>query len=213
MTRPKPTWIYHFTHIDHLRSIVRGGLVCDNDAHRPGLLSVEVGNASVKQRRRYVQVPVGPGGVVADYVPFYFVPRNLMLYQIKTGKVPTFTGGQDGLIFLCTTLERLIELGLPWVASSRNAATSLAKFTDDVDRLDGHIDWPLATTSTFDITSDDPERPKRHQAELLVHRCLPWEAVKYVGTRTEDDLNRVEQVLGSLGGHQPGRNVRGHWYF
>lgn len=213
MTRPLPTRLYHFTHVDHLASIMRDGLVCDSAAHAPGRLTTEVGNTSVKELRRRQPVGAGPGGYVADYAPFYFTARNLMLYQIHTGKVPTYQGGQDGLVFLCTTLERVIQSGHAWVASNRNAATSIAVFTSDLAALDAHVDWPLATNSTFNRTDDDPERPQRHQAELLVHGRLPWADVLFVGARDRSVLRRVESVVTTLEGHQPGRDVRPDWYF
>lgn len=213
MPRPVPTRLWHFTHVDHLASIARDGMVCDSDAHVAGRLTTEVGDQGVKERRRQKRVDVVPGGVVADYVPFYFTPRNLMLFQIHTGKVETYTGGQDGLVFLCTTLERIIDLDLQWVASNRNAATALAAFVPDLPSLDTHVDWALATTSTFKRTPDDPDRPQRHQAELLVHGRLPWKAIQFIGTRTEADLSRVEKHIGNLGGHQPQRGVRPRWYF
>ncbi|MBK8437926.1 MAG: DUF4433 domain-containing protein [Austwickia sp.] len=212
MGRPTPSWLYHFTHVDHVESIVRDGLVCDTTAQASGQLAHEVGNREVKERRRARVVDTAPGGVVADYVPFYFTARSLMLYQIHTGKVPSYRGGQNCLVYLCTTLERVVELGLPWVASNRNASTAIARFTADLQVLDGHVDWPLATTSTFNRTPEDPERPRRHQAELLVHRRLPWEAVKFVGVRDRHVMSRVEATLVTLA-HQPERDVRPDWYF
>jgi hypothetical protein len=81
MGRPTPSWLYHFTHVDHVESIVRDGLVCDTTAQASGQLAHEVGNREVKERRRARVVDTAPGGVVADYVPFYFTARSLMLYQ------------------------------------------------------------------------------------------------------------------------------------
>lgn len=213
MPRPVPTWLYHFTPIDHLAPIARDGLVCDRDAHGPERLQVEVGNVEVKELRRRKIVSSGPGGYVADYVPFYFGRRGPMLYNIHTGRVPTYQGGQRGLVYLCTTLERVIDLGLPWVASDRNAATRLARFTADDGELDGHVDWKLVASRSFAKTDIDPERPQRHQAELLVHGRLPWAAIMFIGARTHDDLDRVQAVLGTLRGYQPDRDVRPGWYF
>lgn len=213
MTRPQPTWLWHFTHVDHLPSIARDGLVCDAEAHTPDRLTTEVGNVSIKARRHQKSVDVDPGGFVADYVPFYFTARGLMLFQIYTGRVSTYHEGQAGLVYLCTTLERVNELELPWVASNRNAATAVAQFTSDLTMLDRHVDWPLATTSTFNRTPEDPERSQRHQAELLVHRRVPWEAILFVGVRQAGDLSCVEVALGTLDGHQPKRGVRPRWYF
>lgn len=85
--RPVPTPIYHFTSIDHLPSIIERGLRCDNDTATAGLLSVEVGNRGIKERRRRREVLVPPGGAVASYVPFYFAPRSPMLARYSTVRV------------------------------------------------------------------------------------------------------------------------------
>lgn len=61
----------HFTHVDHLATIVRDGLLADVRVRATGALTVEVGNQDIKQRRRARVVPVAPRGVVANYVPFY----------------------------------------------------------------------------------------------------------------------------------------------
>lgn len=71
------TAVYHFTHIDHLAGIIADGLVCDTEV--AGALTQEVGNHGIKASRRRIPVKAGPGGVVADYVPFYFAPRCPMM--------------------------------------------------------------------------------------------------------------------------------------
>ncbi len=60
----------------------------------------DVGNQGIKARRSRRAVPVGPGGVVADYAPFYFAPRSPMMFAIEHGNVPTYSSGCDELIYL-----------------------------------------------------------------------------------------------------------------
>jgi hypothetical protein len=107
--RPIPTYVVHFTHVDNLVGIVIDGLVCD--AHSAGHLVTEAGEPRIKRRRKRRTVTVGPGGVVADYVPFYFAPRSPMMSSIHHRSVATFTGDEHDLVYLVTTVERLIDRG------------------------------------------------------------------------------------------------------
>lgn len=52
MSAPRPLWLFHFTRLEHLASIVRDGLCCDADAHEPGRLTTEIGEPSIKQFKR-----------------------------------------------------------------------------------------------------------------------------------------------------------------
>ena len=87
MTTPTRGLLVHFTHADNLESIVRHGIECDA-AMQAGRLTTEIGNHEIKQRRRARVVPIAPGGVVADYVPFYFAARSPMLYVITKARCP-----------------------------------------------------------------------------------------------------------------------------
>lgn len=214
MAAPNPIRLYHFTRVEHLASIARDGLCCDAEAHHAGRLTVEIGNVGIKDRRTHRQVPAGPGGVVADYAPFYYAARSPMLYAIKCGNVSTYAQGQAGLVYLCTTLARVQELGLAWVASDRNAALGTAAFTDHRADLDDHVDWDLMTATMWNNTPEDPQRRERRQAELLVHQRLPWEAIEFIGTRDAEDLRVVRNALATLGVAQvPASDVRSRWYF
>ncbi len=94
MTRPEPTWVYHFTSFEHLRAIIEHGLVSDTRAHRPGLLTTEIGDLGITEGRAHCQVPVGVGGVVADYVPLSYAPRSPMMFSISRGHVSGESGGR-----------------------------------------------------------------------------------------------------------------------
>lgn len=66
------------------------GLRSDSLVIAEGSLTVDVGKDNIKEGRRRRTVPIGPGGVVADYVPFYFAPRSPMLFTIDKGSVPQY---------------------------------------------------------------------------------------------------------------------------
>ncbi|MEO7196441.1 MAG: DUF4433 domain-containing protein [Pseudonocardiaceae bacterium] len=211
MPRPVPTWLYHFTPIHHLASIIERGLLCDTGAAADPL-AVEVGNRGIKERRRRRAVPVDPRGVVADYVPFYFAPRSPMLYAIAMGNVPEYTGGMDPLVYLVTTADRLAELGLPMLFTDRNAVLETVRFTHDLADLDAWIDWPLMRAKMWNNTPSEPDRRERRMAECLVHRQVPWWAIEYVVARTPA---RAAEARATLARFSQGSAVqtRPAWYF
>lgn len=205
---PRRGLIFHFTHIDNLGSIVRNGLRCDSGV----VAEVEVGQASIKGRRARRTVPCGPGGVVADYVPFYFAARSPMLGSIHTGRVRSYRGGQEPIVYVVSHVDRVRELGLPAVVSDRNASLDLASFTDDLDEIDQFVDWPLMEQRAWNNTEGDPDRMERRMAELLVHQSLPWEAVIGVAAFDERRARQLEAILATVGVSTPVR-VRRNWYF
>lgn len=210
MSWPEPTYVYHFTRVEHLASIVKRGLVCDMRARADGVLDIEVGNRDIKAARRERVVPVGPGGVVADYTPFYFAPQSPMLYSISRGNVPTYTEGTGRLIFLVATVERLVELGLTVVISDRNARNLVTKYLPlNEARLDGDfVDWELMRAQYW---GDYPDGRERRMAECLVHEAVPWEAFETVGASSKTVADEVASVIGTAS--VPRVAITPRWYF
>jgi hypothetical protein len=197
MPRPVPTRIVHFTHVSHLPTVASQGLLCDTSAG--GLMTTEVGNRGIKDHRRRRHVDVGAGGVVGDYVPFYFAPRSPMLSAIYHERVPEYTEGQDPIVYLVTSVERLIELGLAPVFTDRNAALAVAEMSAELSALDDLVDWELMEATWWNNTPEDPERRERRMAECLVHQRVPWEAFVGVVTRTEGRRTEADDLLATVG--------------
>lgn len=212
MSRPIPTTVVHFTHVDHLATVISHGLLADNAAQAEGLLTVEVGNQGIKEQRRRRAVPLGAGGEVADYVPFYFASRSPMMFAIERGNVPTYTDGCDNLIYLVTNVDRLVELGLAPLFTDRNAGLILATFSEDPRELDALIDWDLMRAKYWGNTDEEPDRRERRMAECLVHGRVPWDAFTEVVARTETCAASARDTLASLGKSTPVA-VRPSWYF
>ena len=211
MTTPERGLLFHFTHMANLESIVRNGLSCDAHA-QDGQLQVEVGNQDIKERRRSRMVPVPPGGVVADYVPFYFAARSPMLYVIWRGQVPTYQAGQEDVVYLVTTIERVAASGIPSVFTDRNATLGYAEFSDYLGEIDSVIDWDLMEAMIWKDQPGDWDRKERRMAEFLVHQRLPWEHVVGIGVLDDVRRARVEVILASLGERTPVRTRR-NWYY
>lgn len=212
MARPLPTKVMHFTHMENLPSIVADGLVGDTAAQAPGVLKVEVGEPSIKEARRRRQVDIPPGGVVADYVPFYFAPYSPMMDAISHGKVAQYQDGCAPLVYLVTTVERLLELGLDVVVSDRNARLELAEFHGAVgDAWDDVIDWSLMRSKYWGSTLEEPDRKERRMAECLSRQTVPWDAFLEVVVSNAGWKSKAERAIADVG-HGTPVSVRPGWY-
>lgn len=212
MTTPQRGLLFHFAHVDNVASVARAGLLCDSalDATNPDF--IEVANRDIKKRRRSQPVRAGPGGVVADYVPFYFAARSPMLYAIHKGRVRTYGGGDDELVYLVSSIEAIVNHRLALVVTDRNAALKYARHTADLGSLNEFVDWPLMEHASFANTSTELDRRERRMAELLVHRRVPWSAFLYVGAMSAR-AHQARTALASVGAPVIPVYVRRDWYF
>lgn len=213
VTTPRSGLLFHFTHRLNLPSVIAYGLRSDSAVRADGSLAVEVGEDRIKEQRRRRGVPMGPGGVVADYVPFYFAARSPMLYAISRGNVPAYQDGQNPLVYLVTDLDRLQKVGCRFVFTDRNAYYQTATYAEDPAELDQLVDWELMEATMWNNTAAEPDRMERRMAELLVHESVPFSAVLAVGVRSAAiaSASAVAEVLGTLDDPPPVL-VRPKWY-
>jgi len=214
VTRPVPTRVFHMTRIERLPSVIEHGLLPDNACRRRQITGVEIGYDHIKQRRARRVVPCGAGGVLADYVPFYFAPRSPMLSAITYGRVSAEAACTEQIVYLQSSTQTLRGAGLTVIASNRHAELGYAEMTDHDEDLDddGFIDWPLMTAKYWGNTPDDPDRKERRQAECLVHPRVPWQVIEGIATKTERARAQVEGVLGAAG-QSTSVVVSAEWYF
>ncbi|MFI2712104.1 DUF4433 domain-containing protein [Micromonospora sp. NPDC018662] len=206
----------HFTHIDNLPSVLSAGkLLADNSvgAH----LRTDVGAADIKASRRTRPVTCPPGGVVADYVPFYFAPLSPMMYRIsrehRDGREGCYPGGDDPLVYLVTSIDRVHGAGLPWVASHGNCAAGVTTFSRALGDLAALVDWPLMRAKYWKNVPEDSDRVRRRMAELLVHREFPLDLITGFVVRTEARRTQVVHILRAAGIIDAYVDVRQHWYY
>lgn len=81
---PEKALIWRIIHRDNMPWILDNGLHCGNCKIRSQRW-VSIGNPELINKRASHPVPLPPGGVLNDYVPFYFTPFSVMLNNILTG--------------------------------------------------------------------------------------------------------------------------------
>lgn len=202
--------IFRITHINNVPWILANGLHCKNsNTQDPNF--VRIGNLELIGRRATRVVPVPPGGMLSDYIPFYFTPFSMMMYNITTGYGGIRQFPNAEIVIFVSSLRRLAESGVSTVFSDRHAYLQTAQFFTSLDDLD-KIDWAILQKRDFKRDVDDPEKTDRYQAEALVHRHLPVEDLAGIVCSGENEKRTLEQQ-----GKEVGRELkivaRPRWYF
>jgi len=186
---------YHFTHISNLTGILEvGELRCDALVEASGVLATETADPELKERRRRFPVPCGPGGCLANYVPFYFAPRSPMLLRVATGRVPNYSEGQDPLVFVVVDAD-LVATQYPVVMTDGHPVALLSTFFTDPAEFDARLDWQVMNATHWADTDANGDRMRRRQAELLVLHHIALGDTLGLACRTEATKLAVEQLL------------------
>jgi hypothetical protein len=205
--------IMHFTHVDNLPGILQSGfLQADNVIEDSPAFRVNAGDPAVKAVRKTRRVRLPPFGHVADYVPFYFAPRSPMLFTLAKGSIPTYSDGQDRIVYLVSSAETLAAAALPCLFSNGNCAARMTQIFDDLTLLDSEIDWDVMLARMWANVPDDPDRMRRRMAEFLVHERAPVRCINEIVVRHETMKEQVSEILDEHDARIPVR-VRPWWYF
>lgn len=206
------TAAYHITHVDNLASMARSGLIfCDSDCATNGVTEVSIAYDDLKGKRSTWEVEVAQGGVLADYVPFYYAPRSPMLFAIHRGYVSGYQGGQDEVAHLVFAVEDIAESD-QFVLTDGHAVTPLSTQYDHLSALDEVITWSVMNLRYWRDTDEDGDRKRRRQAEFLVWSSVPFDAVRIIGVRTSAMAERVARSLEGAP-YVPKIVVRPDWYY
>ena len=202
--------IFRITHIRNVPWILRNGLHCKNSTVRDPEF-VRIGNLELIEKRTNRSVPVQPGGTLSDYIPFYFTPFSMMMYNIKTGYGGIRQFPNSEIVIMASSLRHLAATGVSAVFSDRHAYLQTAQFFTSLEDLD-KIDWDILRRRDFRRDVDDLEKTDRYQAEALVHRHLPVEHLAGIVCMSENEKRTLEQQREEAGLDLK-IETRPTWYF
>ena len=176
--------------------------------------------AQGKRATKLVAKP--PGGVIHDYVPFYFAPRSPMLMVVNDGRVDNCPYRQPDIAHLVTTVEEIVAKNLLYVFYDFNATLDISTCYSDLEDLD-EIDWPLFYESPrfdgyckyWNSRVDNPRyirRKETRQAEFLVHKSVPLNLIKCVGVYNQEKAEQVQEIFEKADIDIP-VEVKTAWYY
>lgn len=207
---PQKALIWRIVHRDNLNWILDNGLHCTNSGITAPNYEA-IGNQDLISRRASRVVPTKPGGVLADYVPFYFTPFSPMMYNIYTGRGEVKQRCNEEILILVSSLPKMQEKGIPFVFTDRHAYTQLAEYYNDISSLD-KIDWALLQQRNFQRNPNDPVQIERYQAEALIYGHCPIDSLIGVVCYTDELKLSIEHEVAKRGLTLDVRKLP-QWYF
>lgn len=141
-------YLYHMTHIDNLLSILSQGLYAHDNKYQ----KVDISDCDVNSRRAHTENVYNKP--IHSYVPFYFNPKNAMLYKRRSI--------QNDIVIL--VLKRDILLSKGSLFTDGNASSDTTSFFNNLDGL-SQLDWGCINDDNWN-SHDDGRRTR--MAEVLV---------------------------------------------
>jgi hypothetical protein len=189
---PEKALIWRIVHRDNLAWTLDHGLHCANS----NVLSpkwIDIGNVELIDKRRTRDVPIRPGGKLADYVPFYFTPFSIMMKNVHSGRGVQKRNNEE-IVILVSSLHQVQKMNLQFVFTNAHAYAQWADFYSDPAHL-SKVDWPLLQKRDFKRDADDPDKIGRYQAEALIHQYLPIQGVLGIVCYTDELKQSIEQAV------------------
>ena len=193
---PEKLFIFRMTHIRNIPFIAANGLwsklseVLDPD-YTP------IGNPSIIDRRTSKQVIASPpGGMLGEYIPFYFSGHSPMLLNIATGYGVPKVSQRDIVFIVCDAVE-IAMAGIPFCFTDGNAAHSITQFYNSFISLD-KLDWSTIRSTVWHNTDEDFDRVRKKMAEFLVKDHIPANMIKGIIVRDKTSHDKVCSMIESL---------------
>ena len=176
----------HFTHIDNLNSILKEGLLPEEEVERRKIKLTSIADAEVKSVRRNKTIPLSKyqGKTVSQFVPLYISAKNPMLYKILYGyKIPP-----ENVIIIKVDTLKIIKGD--YCFFDGNAASEFSKAYIRLEQLE-KLDWKAIKQSSW---ADDEEKRKKC-AEFLVYPKVEPQDFYQIVVFNEKTKTKVEEIL------------------
>ncbi|WP_370898047.1 type II toxin-antitoxin system toxin DNA ADP-ribosyl transferase DarT [Chryseobacterium gossypii] len=194
MINQHKTYCYRITHINNLPLVLKNGIV---NKHHPDASSnyIDIGNPEIIDVRSTMPVKINNYGMIGDYVPFYFTPKSMMLFNIITGyRHPLVLKRNRTEILIIRCLINDLATLPQWFFTDGQGNKSLTKHYCDLTELNS-IDWKCIQESNFKNDEDDPDRSRKYQAEFLVHKQVPLTSIESLNVYNKYSANIVKNLL------------------
>ncbi len=204
------TLIYRLSHYSNLDYTLTNGLYCCNSPNAdPNYINIGHRNLIAKRGNRAVPLP--PGGVLNDYIPFYFAPRSPMLYSIYRNNVDGFSGKQEDIIYLVSSVETIISASIEFVFTDGHAYELISKFYNQTSDLK-NVDWQIMGATYWNNTAQDNDRMRRRMAEFLAYQFVSSNCILAIVV-CDDKLKKVVDSIQKKCSTNIKTIIKPNWYY
>lgn len=184
------------TNFNNLRFILQNGMHCCNcQTQDPNY--IRIGHQTLIDNRGGSVLNIQPGGVINDYIPFYFHPKMPMLYHIFMGLVKDCSSSQEDILYIVSSVERIVELQLPFLFTDRHAYLDFKNVYNKIEDLD-QLKWEIIRDDLWHQQYSQT-RKEFKQAEFLVHQHVPIAAISGIVVYSEKMRNFVQNLIDEFG--------------
>ncbi len=121
-----------------------------------------------------------------------------MMYNITTGHNEITRRPNEEITIVVSSLRLIKERQLPFLFTDRHAYLKAAQYKNDLTLLD-LIDWDILQRRDFKRDNEDIEKMERYQAEALVHKHVPTDALLGVVCCNEEQASIARGLAEGLG--------------
>ncbi len=186
---------YRICHIHNLPHILEHGL-CTK--HHPNASPdfISIGNPSIISTRDSTLVKIDGYGSIGEFIPFYFTPKSMMLFNIITGyQAPLVPKrNKEDIIVIRCRINDLSKAGKFFFTDGQANVTSITNHYSNLIDLD-KIDWDIIQTSDFKKSEADTDKQRRYQAEFLVQHNVPVNFIESINVYNSKAATFVQTEL------------------
>ena len=190
--------LYRMVHIDNIEYVLRNGL-CTRNHKLADPDYINIGDKElITQRNVYNVRAVPPGGTLGEYIPFYFGGHSPMLLNIKTGYRGITLRPQHEIVFLVTSIKRIMRNCHSWCFTNGHAKNNITRFYNNYEDLN-NVDWDTVRLRRWANSLEDMDRQRRKEAEFLVKDYVPTVCIYKIYVFNEECKLRVENIVNNIG--------------
>lgn len=188
-------YVYHFTSIENLGSIIDNGIFSTNQKIARGIEHVNVAEEGIQRRRAQMQIPGANGRCVHDYVPFYFAKKTPMQLAVLHKK----NVDQQFIIYLSVSILLLeTRPGAYFTSASANTEIPPTFISgNNHSHLLDSLDWQTIVNNGWGYADEDQRH--RKMAELLLPDHVPLCEINQIITWNTDISDCVRNMFQEKG--------------
>jgi hypothetical protein len=169
--------LFYTAHIQNIKSILDLGILSHNLAHSLGLVSEDISNQQVNERRNRTVSTLG--GNIHDFAPLYFNPRNPMLYVLCKQLI------KENLVLIRVNPHILLEKNVCF--SDGNAAVSSTQFYNNLDDFN-KLNWDVIKNEYW---TNYPDGKRIKCSEVLVKSKIPIFYITDIFVYNQNALDKI----------------------